>query len=425
MVFQREPIDFCYNEDGIKPDVPFTLKPMQTWHEPASSHVCPCCKTLRKHSMFPEVHDTWWGVAQNELDSPEVKHWYSIYCYFCLDAIGKGMSKQEGMDVYKALYRICSMLNIYYSDPLAHEIFNEKKEYSDGTSVNDHIGFVTLYLKAVANHEVYKDRTFWNSNDFIMPEVLRRQYGADGDVDKMSSESRANRTQIMNIFHCDPFENDALEDREAMYADLATMIDDSMNDDLVRQKSAIEIVRAFKRIDKLSEAIRKLQVDSDTIIQNDKDLKLLIEQKGKESALVTQFSKDHGFADRYALAKTKGTGTLSAIVRDMQDFHYDPAATNRYDIQTSEAIRHISDISAESIFKQLQLNDTDYAAMVREQAQTIVELQNSVGRLKEELRLIKEKQLKQELLDELAVDLRAKGIAPDDVVAAIQSELHG
>lgn len=63
--------------------------------------------------------------------------------------------------------------------------------------------------------------------------------------------------------------------------------------------------------------------------------------------------------------------------------------------------------------------------MVREQAQTIVELQNNVGRLKEELRLIKEKQLKQELLDELAVDLRAKGIAPDDVVAAIQSELHG
>jgi hypothetical protein len=44
------------------------------------------------------------------------------------------------------------MLNIYYSDPLAHEIFNEKKEYSDGTKVNDHIGFVTLYLKAVANH---------------------------------------------------------------------------------------------------------------------------------------------------------------------------------------------------------------------------------------------------------------------------------
>lgn len=87
------------------------------------------------------------------------------------------------------------------------------------------------------------------------------------------------------------------------------------------------------------------------MVDNSKLIKELSETKQKETSLVTQFSKDHGFAEKYATAKSRGSGTLGAIVREMNEKGYDKGAINKFDIETAEAMKQVADISAQSMFK--------------------------------------------------------------------------
>ena len=84
----------------------------------------------------------------------------------------------------------------------------------------------------------------------------------------------------------------------------------------------------------------------------------------------------------------------------------------------------MSDISAESIFKQLGLTSADYADMVRQQATEIKNLQSELRTKEEELRLFKEKELKQEILEELRDELIAKKIPTQNVDDMIAKELN-
>ena len=152
------------------------------------------------------------------------------------------------------------------------------------------------------------------------------------------------------------------------------------------------------------------------MVDNANILKNLIEQKAKETAMVDSFSKAHGFAERYQTGgKTKGAGTLSSVVRDGFYNHFDKLAVNKFDIETSNAMRQVADISAASMMNQIQLSSDDFRKMVEEQAEKIRELTDQVAKLSEANRLFKEKEIKQQLLDEYVEDLKAKGIT-DEVI---------
>ena len=207
----------------------------------------------------------------------------------------------------------------------------------------------------------------------------------------------------MEKFHYDPFEKEPAKDRGRLYADLVTLYDDAMATDLVRQRAAIEVVKSFYRIDTIGQTIQELQASPQSMVDNAKVLKDLIDQKAKETAMVTSFSKDHGFAERYQTGKTKGAGTLSSVVRDGFYNHFDKLAVNKFDIETSNAMRQVADISAASMMNQIQLSSDDFRKMVEEQAKRIRELTEQVAELAEANRLFKEKEIKQQLLDEYEV----------------------
>jgi single-stranded DNA-specific DHH superfamily exonuclease len=57
-----------------------------------------------------------------------------------------------------------------------------------------------------------------------------------------------------------------------------------------------------------------------------------------------------------------------------------------FDVRTSAAMRQVADLSHQSILEQLELTDSDYAAMVKEQREMIKNLQDDKDRLEEEVR---------------------------------------
>ena len=202
-----------------------------------------------------------------------------------------------------------------------------------------------------------------------------------------------------------------------------TLASDDIAEDLVKQKAALEIVRSFNRINKINDALIELQATTDSMTNNTDTIKALMEQKNKETSTVLALSKDNGFTEKYASSKTKGSGTLSAIVRDMEEHGYDPGIANKFDIETEKAMQQVADISATAMFKQLSFTETDYASMVREQGEYIREMQDTMARQAEELRLLKEKQLKQEILEEYKRELEIKGLDHDEIEALVRKEL--
>ena len=140
--------------------------------------------------------------------------------------------------------------------------------------------------------------------------------------------------------------------------------------------------------------------------------------------MISSFAKDNGFSERYATTKAKGSGTLSAIVRDMDLYGYDDGAVNMFNIEMSGAMQQVSDISAESMFKQLALTDSDYALMVKEQGTIIRKMQKTLSTQAEELRLLKEEHLRQELVEKYKNELQERGIKPEEVAELVNDELQ-
>ena len=419
MIFKKTPVDKKYDaagddEDGLSSE---KYPPLGNFNTVRQQGGCFGCGAIRKISSYPIVHPkSGWGL----MDKNGKKHF--VFCENCFAKLIDQYTEEAHGNKYKALYRMCMYTGYYYDDKLAHRVIEEEHKYDDNTPVPKSYHWGLLYNKAVREDLILSDKTFYDSDNIMFEEVVK-YHNQHSVEDLMSDEDKNNRITILSVFHCDPFEDEELLDRVKLQNDLVTMIDDSMADDMVRQKAAIEIVRSFHRIDKISKALQELQTDKDTMLEHTREIKELSETKQKETSLVTQFSKDHGFAEKYATAKSRGSGSLGYIIKEMNEKGYDRGAVNKFDIDTAEAMKQVADISSSSMAKQVALSDSDKAVMIKDQSIIINRMRETMEKQAEELRLLREKHLKSELLDEYKKDLKDKGLNEEQIDRAVKEEL--
>ena len=67
---------------------------------------------------------------------------------------------------------------------------------------------------------------------------------------------------------------------------------------------------------------------------------------------------------------------------------FDDVKVNLFDIETSEAMKQIADISNRSIMEQLTWDSNDYTEMIKEQREKLLMLQDENGELKEQNRIL-------------------------------------
>ena len=396
---------------GNKPPEPPALKyqSMELFDKPRKQAVCDCCTTTRTIEEFPYVSGAdIYVVGENGRRR-------ATFCMYCCVKFCERMEEKYG-NQYKALYRLCAFIGLYYDDALAHRVWEEDREYENGEKVSEFISPYELYIRAVQDDPRLERKSFMDEGDVPFEYIIQKQRNLS-ITEELSEQGRRDRQEIIEKFHYDPFEKEPAKDRGRLYADLVTLYDDAMATDLTRQRAAIEVVKSFYRIDSIGQTIQELQASPQSMVDNANVLKNLIDQKAKETAMVDSFSKAHGFAERYQTGgKTKGAGTLSSVVRDGFDNHFDKLAVNKFDIETSNAMRQVADISAASMMNQIQLSSDDFRKMVEEQAEKIRELTEQVAELAEANRLFKEKEIKQQLLDEYIKDLKEKGITDNEII---------
>jgi len=260
-------------------------------------------------------------------------------------------------------------------------------------------------------------------DDILLDNQINSAKSVNSENVTLTEEDLANRRNILQFFHYDPFEKDPIEDRKQLYRDLTTLIDESMASDLPKQRAAISLVRGYLRLDKITDAIQSLSATPEMMVANSKDIKNLGEVERAQNAAISTISKDHGFSERWAVAKSKGSGTLSAVVRDLDEYKYDKGYCNIYDVKTSQSMQMISDMSTKSIMKQIALSDSDFKDIVKKQRDELISLNKENSKLKEENRLLCEQITKQELLKELAIKLEKKELGQREIQEMILDEI--
>ena len=163
------------------------------------------------------------------------------------------------------------------------------------------------------------------------------------------------------------------------------MMESGMELDGLKVQAAIQIVLAFSRIREYNERERQL-IDTDAPVT---ELKNLADLRNKQMTTITNFSRDNGFGERYAISKAKGENTFTGIMNKMNEMKYEDSILNMYDIETSESINQAAEASIKAIMNQLNLSEAEVYTTCQEQLKRLTDLQRENTDLQEKLRLAK------------------------------------
>jgi hypothetical protein len=208
-----------------------------------------------------------------------------------------------------------------------------------------------------------------------------------------------NREDVLRMLGYDPFEFENPSDKRHLYNKLVDFLDESTLEDSFKLPAVIEIVKSFNQLDKINAAIASITQDSKKLAESVGSVKSLIDAKEKMLKNVLALAKDNGISVNHNNNKSKGAGTLSGIIKQLQDKGIESSEVNLYDVKTCEGMKIVSDISSKSIFEQLMLNENDYTDMIKDQRELIEKLNIKCEQLEEENRNLKLKIKKLESIE--------------------------
>lgn len=252
-----------------------------------------------------------------------------------------------------------------------HKIYEKYKDYT--------------YKDSKFDKTVNKDNTEVKTE--MKPSYSREVKQPIARIVEFTEKDMQNKNDVLNILGYDPFDTEPEEDKPTLYNKLIDYLDDSTLEDNFKLPIVIEIVKSFSQIDKINRAIST--IDTSDVVDNVAKIKQLTATKKDMMTSVLSMAKDNGISVNHSNNKSQGAGTLSGIIKNLQQKDIMEAKVNIFDIETCEGMRQVADISNSSIMRQLMLNESDYTDMIREQREMITAYETKIARLEEENRLLK------------------------------------
>ena len=403
--------------------------PLQNFGEDKRFYVCPGCKTnLTKGTSF-------WSTASFMGNMHVDKKPRLMLCKKCVAKYYEKLLEHFEGNTNKAMFQLCYDFDFYYDQFLVDKLVFWK--YHDGSTHPDN-KFPDSYLKIITNvgkNNPYKGKTLFQQIGYdVFQQVITGQYdfaARKRQIEEqkqmelentLSKEDRVHRSKILATYLYDPFENYPVEEKSNLYRSLFMMLDETIAEDLPRQRAALEIVTSYITLEKLNDKLQAVIQEDDNSKEAADNIAKWSNARATLASIIEKQARENGFSMRYSGAAGKGSGTLSGVQKELLEGFDDDIVTNYYDIKTSSSIKHIADISSKSIIEQLELNENDYVDMLKEQRDQIQKLSTENDRLAEELRLIKTKLTKGRLLRELKQEFIAKGIDPEEIDMILEDE---
>lgn len=309
----------------------------------------------------------------------------------CKQCIWKYVIKEDDDYDIERMKDILQMLD----KPMKHDLL----EASDEEAKRDNKNTFKVYMKNLGlrqnRHLRWKDSDVANIKNTNHADKKENIKISNEKSSKEPSESDIkNREDVLRMLGYDPFETESEEDKIYLSNRLVDFLDESTLEDSFKLPAVIEIIKSFNQIDKLNHAISKIISDVGSVQSNSGSIKSLMDTKNNILKTVLKLAEDNAISVKHSTNKSKGAGTLTGIIKKLQEIGFEEADVNAFDIDTSEGMRQVADLSNESIIKQLQFDENDYTEMIIEQRELINELNQKAERLEEELRLLKKEKMK-------------------------------
>ena len=352
-------------------------------------YVCTCCGK-------PKVQDEYFLVYA-ETDMGRIAPDGKMYSHICKDCCKKLYEylyyEKANKDGEEAMKWLCSYLNIYFDDIT----YFKAKDAMEKNDKKNHI--VEEYMNVVSRSATLKGKTFLESPNIgsvnsgsggSSEKAEKIIKSADGSVSNdtestWSKEDLNAKRLVLKMVGYDPFYYEDEETRKILYKDLLGMLEQGMELDGMKVQGAIQIVLGFKNIRDLSEKYKQKTMADAPV----KELKEIADLKKKELDTITDFSKNNGFGERFAISKAKGENTFTGIMAKMNEMKYEDAILNMYDIETSKSINQAAEASFAAIFSQLNMSEAEVYKTCQDQLKKLLEIQRENTTLKENLRLAK------------------------------------
>ena len=318
------------------------------------------------------------------------------YCKECLEKFYQDYYKQTGRSDL-AMYLMCRKTDTFYST----KVFDG----AESASLKMNQSIVSCYfrmLNSIKDNAGFKDN-FNESANFLDLEILEDKYRTgkiNADIngntttiapDAFTEEDEINRRDCIKLLGYDPFFDNDKKEQKYLYNTLLPFLDDATLGDAFKLPIVIELVKSLGQVEKLNKTFNNMMASTDNIEENASKLSSLINSKDKLYRSILAMAKDNGISLNYAVNKSQGAGTLSSIVKELDEIGFREAKINLFDIETSESMKQVADISNKSLIEQINLQDSELWDMINELRETRIKLDRKVDELTEKLRLEKVK----------------------------------
>lgn len=291
-------------------------------------------------------------------------------CKECLDMLFRKFSLQyEPLTCCAAL---ASIMDMPYNEAFAR-VCLEDGRFKVGN-----------YIKA-QNMNNLKNKTFINS--IQAGEFFDTKDKLKEEIERLwEPQDKRNKKFVISKFGYDPFESFGFEDadyRSAFNITAKYLEDDSILQDAHKMQSLITMVATIIQSNKV-ETLLTYQYKN--IKPDTNEIKTLTATKKDLQSTISKLAEDNNISSKYQKENKSAQSHLTAKMKEMASAEYWESKPNMFDVRTSAAMRQVADLSHQSILEQLELTDSDYAQMVKDQREMIKNLQEKCDRLEEENR---------------------------------------
>lgn len=242
----------------------------------------------------------------------------------------------------------------------------------------------TPWLAYVKNIQMgqYNDLSYDDSDDLEIKteEVDDENKSAEEIVEEHSGQDTydsfmKNKADVIRLLDYDPFEKESVSEQPFLYSQLLGLLDsnEEANDDMMRTSSCITIVRGFLQASKIDDTIAKLMSDVNHIKDNSATIKSLQDSKQKIMSMITSLAAESCISLKNNKSTTKGENSWSGKLKKLRSIGLKEAETNGFDIETCKGMQQVANISMNAIINRLNMDESEWAEIVKEQRQKLSE----------------------------------------------------
>jgi len=308
----------------------------------------------------------------------------------CIDCILESLNTENPF-AKETILSIQTVL-LEMNRPFIYQIYESSVEESKKRNMR----LFGTYMKNIGMQQ-YRDYT-WKESEFdsvesvsTIPTTTDREQSKvvsiKVDEEPVTTIDIKAKYDVLRLLGYDPFIYENEKDKLLLYNNIIDFLDESTLEDGFKLQAVIEIVKGFNQIDKINHAITTITNDIDKL--NSGGITSLVTAKKNILDSLLKLAKDNGISVNNNNNKSKGAGTLSGIIKTLQEKGFEEGEVNLYDIETAIGMKQVADISNQSIVAQLQFDENDYTAMILEQREIIQDLETKAAKFEEENRILK------------------------------------